>query len=62
MADYNQTYNNTVGTADAYTKTLYRTGTRQSPDAILSLQGLTGVVADVQDDPDSSDSNWLDRT
>ena len=32
---------------------------RQAPDAILASSNLTGTVGDVQDDPDSPDSNWL---
>lgn len=33
--------------------------TRIAPDAILSQTNLTGVVASIQDDPDSADANWL---
>ena len=32
---------------------------RKSPDVLIIQTGLTGVVADIQDDPDSPDSNWL---
>ena len=32
---------------------------RQAPDAILAQTNLTGVVGDIQDDPDSPDANWL---
>lgn len=32
---------------------------RKSPDAILELTNLTGVVSSIQDDPDSPDGNWL---
>ena len=32
---------------------------RQSPDAILELTNLTGVLSDIQDDPDSPDVDWL---
>jgi hypothetical protein len=35
---------------------------RQSPDAILASTNLTGSVGDLQDDPDSPDSNWLTAT
>jgi hypothetical protein len=35
---------------------------RQSPDAILASTNLTGSVSDIQDDPDSPDSNWLTAT
>ncbi|KPJ54639.1 hypothetical protein AMJ47_04050, partial [Parcubacteria bacterium DG_72] len=30
-----------------------------SPDALLTQTNLTGSITDVQDDPDSPDSNWL---
>lgn len=30
-----------------------------SPDAIISQTNLTGAVADIQDDPESPDANWL---
>jgi len=33
---------------------------RLSPDAILELTNLTGTVSEIQDDPDSPDTNWLD--
>lgn len=59
-ANYTQTATDTEATTDAYTSAIYRFGTRRAPDAILSLQGLTGTVSEIQDDPDSSDSNWLD--
>ncbi len=32
---------------------------RQSPDAILAQTSLSGVVSDIQDDPDAPDANWL---
>ena len=32
---------------------------RQAPDAILAQTNLTGVVGDIQDDPDVGDANWL---
>ena len=32
---------------------------RQSPAAILAQTNLSGVVADIQDDPDAPDANWL---
>lgn len=32
---------------------------RFAPDAILAQTGLTGVVAAIQDDPDSPDGSWL---
>lgn len=32
---------------------------RLAPDAILTQTNLTGAVADIQDDPDSADANWL---
>jgi len=32
---------------------------RQSPDVLLLQTNLSGAVADIQDDPDSPDSNWL---
>ncbi len=32
---------------------------RQAPDAILAQTNLSGVVGDIQDDPDSPDANWL---
>lgn len=32
---------------------------RQSPDAILELTNLSGVVGDIQDDPDNPNGNWL---
>lgn len=32
---------------------------RLAPDAILELVELSGVVGDIQDDPDSPDGNWL---
>jgi hypothetical protein len=32
---------------------------RLAPDAILASSNLNGVVTDIQDDPDSPDSNWL---
>jgi hypothetical protein len=35
---------------------------RQSPDAILELDNLSGTVSEIQDDPDSPDSNWLDAS
>lgn len=35
---------------------------RQSPDVILAMTELTGVVGDIQDDPDSPDGNWLVAT
>lgn len=57
---FTPTATDTESTTDAYTSTIYRIN-RQAPDAILSLQGLTGTVSEIQDDPDSSDSNWLDR-
>lgn len=33
---------------------------REAPDVILELTNLTGVVSEIQDDPDSPDANWLD--
>lgn len=35
---------------------------RQSPDTILIMTELTGVVSDIQDDPDNPDGNWLAAT
>lgn len=32
---------------------------RLAPDVILEMSNLTGVVGDIQDDPDSPDGNWL---
>ena len=32
---------------------------RKSPDVLLLQTNLTGSVSDIQDDPDSPDSNWL---
>lgn len=32
---------------------------QQSPDAILELANLSGVVSSVQDDPDNPDGSWL---
>ena len=32
---------------------------RLAPDVILEVSNLTGVVGDIQDDPDSPDGNWL---
>lgn len=32
---------------------------RQGPDAILAQTNLTGTVADIDEDPDSPDGNWL---
>lgn len=32
---------------------------RKAPDAILEITNLSGVVGDIQDDPDSPDGNWL---
>jgi hypothetical protein len=32
---------------------------RLPPDAILAMTELSGVVGDIQDDPDSPDTNWL---
>lgn len=31
---------------------------RQSPDAIIAQTNLSGVIGDIQDDPDSPDANW----
>lgn len=57
---WTQTDTDAAGISDSASTAIYRFGTRQSPDAILSLQGLTGTVSEIQDDPDSSDANWLD--
>lgn len=35
---------------------------RQSPDSILELTELTGVVENIQDDPDNPDGSWLVAT
>lgn len=35
---------------------------RFAPDAVLVQTNLTGVLADIQDDPDSPDANWLTAT
>jgi hypothetical protein len=35
---------------------------RQAPDAILAQTELTGVVGDIDEDPDSPDGNWLVAT
>jgi hypothetical protein len=35
---------------------------RQPPDAILASTNLSGSVSDIDDDPDSPDSNWLTAT
>ena len=32
---------------------------RQSPDGLLQQDNLSGVLSDIQDDPDSPDANWL---
>lgn len=32
---------------------------RQSPDVLIAQDNLTGTVTDIQDDPDSPDTNWL---
>jgi len=32
---------------------------RQSPDALLQQDNLSGSLSDIQDDPDSPDANWL---
>lgn len=32
---------------------------REAPDAILVATDLSGVVGDIQDDPDAADANWL---
>jgi hypothetical protein len=40
---------------------LYQVG-RNAPDAIIALDGYDGVLANVQDDPDSPDANWLTLT
>ena len=32
---------------------------RQSPDTIAAQTNLSGVVGDIQDDPDSPDANWM---
>ncbi len=32
---------------------------RLAPDAILAMTNLSGVVGDIQDDPDAPDANWL---
>ena len=32
---------------------------RQSPDTIATQTNLSGVIGDIQDDPDSPDANWL---
>lgn len=33
---------------------------RQSPDGLLQQDNLSGVLSDIQDDPDSPDANWLE--
>ena len=35
---------------------------RQPPDAILAQTELTGVVGDIDDDPDAGDGNWLEAS
>jgi hypothetical protein len=32
---------------------------RTAPNGIVLIKGLTGALADIDDDPDSPDSNWL---
>ena len=32
---------------------------RQSPDTIAVSSNLSGVIGDIQDDPDSPDTNWM---
>jgi len=32
---------------------------RQGPDVLLLQTNLSGVIADIQDDPDDPDANWL---
>lgn len=35
---------------------------RQPPDAVLESNGLTGGLADIDEDPDSPDENWMVAT
>jgi len=35
---------------------------RQSPDTLIEQTNLSGVLSDIQDDPDSPDANWLDAS
>ncbi|GAG93885.1 unnamed protein product, partial [marine sediment metagenome] len=32
---------------------------RQAPDVLIDQDNLNGSVTDIQDDPDSPDTNWL---
>jgi hypothetical protein len=43
----------------AYIALEHVTASRLAPDAILTQTNLTGVLADITDDPDSADGNWL---
>lgn len=49
----------TVSVADTGTAIVLYEVERLPPDAILNQANLTGAVADIDEDPDSPDANWL---
>lgn len=46
----------------AFATNVFALTERQPPDAVLSSTGLTGGLADIDEDPDSPDGNWMVAT
>jgi hypothetical protein len=58
LVNYARTRQETLAVADNLTTVEGWSG-RTKPNMILGKKGLVGTLADISDDPDSPDSNWL---